>query len=74
MKIFTKTRLNHKQIEKRIRLVGKSVQGIEVLLDMNDLKNPRLRETLRLCSDNFETVNLETGDRLYGIKPVDLTE
>lgn len=71
MKIFTKSTLNIKQIKLR---KDWHVDGIETYLKYDEIFNPKLKDKLNWCSDNFETINLETGDRLYGRTPVDLLD
>lgn len=71
MKIFTKAFLKRDQLEQRTKL---GTDGIEVYLRATDLERPDFRDDLKYCSDNFGTVNLETGDRLYGTRPTDLLD
>lgn len=71
MKIFAKAILDSEQIEARKSL---PVNGIEILLNPKNLSESNLDDKLKLCSDNFETVNLEVGDRLYSTVPVDLLD
>ena len=71
MDIFVKSRLDAAQIKERIKLGS---TGIELYLDKGDLASLSLKDNLRLCSDNFSKVSLETGDRLYGTAPTDLLD
>ncbi len=61
MKIITKAIMREDQIRARTKL---DVEGIEVYLKRPDLDRPEISDLLKLCSDNFGVVNLETGDRV----------
>lgn len=72
MRIFTKAILREDQIKQRAKL--HHVDGIEVYLTAKDMADEKLADKLKLCSDSFKIVNLETGDRLEGITPTDLLD
>lgn len=71
VKIFAKSILEEDQIKAR---KGLNIDGIEVYLTKPDLEGSRPKDMIKLCSDSFRVVNLETGDRLYGIRPTDLLD
>lgn len=71
MKIFTKSKLNIKELNPRRFW---NVDGLETYLEYKKIDDLKLIDRIKWCSDNFETVSFETGDRLYGITPTDLLE
>lgn len=70
VKVFTKAIARREQIESRKDLG----EGIELLLRAADLQRADFLDCLKYSSDNFPVVNLEVGDRVGGIKPVDLLD